>query len=97
MSGRISEVHNDFPTSLLERCLKALEEVIIDGVVTLETGLSYPEYLIKLIDRQDHVMRRRTIIFYEVLCSQHMETKFDALPSQSKGVALCFLILPFLL
>jgi hypothetical protein len=74
MLGRIFEVHHDFPISLLERCLKEPVEVIIDGVVTLEMGLSYLEHPIKFIGRQDRVMRGRTIRFYEVLCSQHMES-----------------------
>jgi hypothetical protein len=94
---------------LLVRYLKALAEVIIDGVVTTEIRLSYPEHPIKFIDQQDHVMRQRTIRFYEVLCSQHMERKatcetegllhfhhLNALPSQSKGVTLHSLRLPFL-
>jgi hypothetical protein len=94
---------------LLERCWKEPTEIVVNRVVTLETELSYPEHLTKFMDRQDHVMRQRTIRFYDVLCSQHMERKatceteglpcfhhLDALPSQSKGFTLCFLRLLFL-
>jgi hypothetical protein len=57
MSGKISEVRNVFLISLLERCLKAPAEVVIDRVVTLEIELSNPKHPIKFIDRQDCVMR----------------------------------------
>jgi hypothetical protein len=80
--------------TLLERCLKALAEVIVDIVVTLETRLSYPEHPIKFIGRQYRVMRQRMIRFYEVLCSQHMERKATC---EMRGFFISTISMPYLL
>ena len=41
--------------------------------IQLESGLSYPEHPIKIIDRKDRVTRRTTNQFYKVQWSNHSE------------------------
>jgi hypothetical protein len=67
------EVHSVFPVSQLKKCLKVPTDVIINDVTPLEADLSYSEQPIKVLDWQEHVMRRKTIKFYKVQWSHHQE------------------------
>jgi hypothetical protein len=48
-------------------------DVVLPEVTLLEADLTYPEYLIKILDQKDHVTRRKTVQFFKVQWSNHSE------------------------
>ena len=46
---------------------------MIRASIQLESDLTYPEHLIKIIDRKDRITRRTTNRFYKVQWSNHSE------------------------
>jgi hypothetical protein len=61
--------------SQLKKCLKALLDVVSLKVTLLEVDLTYPEHLIKILDQKDRVTRRKTIMFFKVQWSNHLEAE----------------------
>jgi hypothetical protein len=41
-------------------------DIVLPEVTPLETDLSYPEHLIKVLDQKDHVTRHKTIKFFKI-------------------------------
>jgi hypothetical protein len=66
-------VHDIFHISQLKKCLKAPVDVVLPEVTPLETDLTYPEHLIKILDQKSRVTRRKPIKFYKIQWSNHME------------------------
>jgi hypothetical protein len=46
-------------------------DVVLLEVAPLETDLTYPEHLIKILDQKSRVTRRKTIKFYKIQWSNH--------------------------
>jgi hypothetical protein len=65
----LAGVHDIFHVSQLEKCLKAPVDVVLLEVTPLEEGLTYLEHPIK----KDRVTRRKTIKFFKVQWSNHLE------------------------
>jgi hypothetical protein len=57
----LAGVHNVFHVSQLKKCLKPPMDIVVDDVTPLDADLSYSEHLVKVLDQQDRVTRRRTI------------------------------------
>jgi hypothetical protein len=53
--------------------MKAHVDVVLPDVAPLETGLSYPEHPIKILEQKSHVTRRKMIKFYKIQWSNHTE------------------------
>jgi hypothetical protein len=66
-------VHDIFHVSQLKKCLKAPVDVVLPEVAPLETELTYPKHPIKILDQKSRVTRRKTIKFYKIQRSNHME------------------------
>jgi hypothetical protein len=66
-------VHDIFHVSQLKKCMKAHVDVVLPDVAPLETGLSYPEHPIKILEQKSHVTRRKMIKFYKIQWSNHTE------------------------
>jgi hypothetical protein len=69
----LAGVHDIFHVSQLKNCLKAPMNVVLPEVALLETDLTYPEHPIKILDQKSRVTRRKTIKFYKIQRSNHME------------------------
>jgi hypothetical protein len=69
----LAGVHDIFHISQLKKCLKAPVDVVLLEVAPLDTDLTYPEHLIKLLDQKSHVTRRKTIKFYKIQWRNHTE------------------------
>jgi hypothetical protein len=67
----LTGVHNIFHVLQLKKCLKAPMDVVLPEVAPLESDLSYPEHLIKILDQKSHVTRWKTIKFYEIQWRNH--------------------------
>jgi hypothetical protein len=67
----LARVHDIFHVTQLKKCLKAHVDVVLPEVTPLEADLSYLEHLIKVLNQKDHVMRRKTIKFFEIQWSNH--------------------------
>jgi hypothetical protein len=67
----LAGVHNIFHVSQLKKCLKVPVNVVLPEVAPLETDLTYPEHLIKILDQKCHVTRRKTIKFFKIQWSNH--------------------------
>jgi hypothetical protein len=67
----LAGVHDIFHISQLKKCLKSPVDVVLLKVAPLETDLTYPEHLIKILDQKSHVIRRKMIKFYRVQWSNH--------------------------
>jgi hypothetical protein len=66
-------VHNVFHVFHMKKCLKPPVDVIVDDVSPLDADMSYLEHLVKILDQQDRVARRRMIRFFKVQWSHHSE------------------------
>jgi hypothetical protein len=73
LTPSLAGVHDIFHVSQLKKCLKAPVDVVLPEVTPLETDLSYPEYLIKVLDQKDRVTRRKTLKFFKIQWSNHSE------------------------
>jgi hypothetical protein len=69
----LARVHDIFYVSQLKKCLKAPVDVVLPKVTSLRADLSYPEHPIKVLDQKVHVTRRKTIKFFKVQWSNHIE------------------------
>jgi hypothetical protein len=65
--------HDIFHVSQLKMCLKAPVDVVLPEVAPLHTDLTYPEHPIKILDQKSRVTRRKTIKFYKIQWSNHVE------------------------
>jgi hypothetical protein len=72
LPSSLAGVHEIFHVSLLKKCLKAAVNVVLLEVAPLESDLTYPEHLIKILDQKSRVIRRKTITFYKIQWSNHM-------------------------
>jgi hypothetical protein len=69
----LAGVHNIFHVSQLKKCLKAPVNVVLPEVAPLETDLTYSKHPIKILDQKSRVTRCKTIKFYKIQWSNHME------------------------
>jgi hypothetical protein len=53
--------------------LKAPMDVVLPEVAPLDTDLTYPERLIKILDQKSRVTRRKMINVYKIQWSNHTE------------------------
>jgi hypothetical protein len=60
----LAGVHDIFHVPQLKKCLKAPMDVVLPEVAPLDTDMTYPEHLIKILDQRSHVTRRRMIKFF---------------------------------
>jgi hypothetical protein len=67
----LAGVHDIFHVSHLKKCLKAPKDIVLPKVAPLETDLTYPEHLIKILDQKSRVIRRKTIKFFKIQWSNH--------------------------
>jgi hypothetical protein len=65
--------HDIFHVSQLKKCLKAPMDIVFPEVTPLEADLTYPKYLIKILDQKDHVTRHKTFNFFKIQWSNHTE------------------------
>jgi hypothetical protein len=66
-------VHDNFPMSQLNMCMEAPMDAVLPKVAPLEADLTYPEHLVKILDQKDCVTWRKTIKFFKVHWSSHVE------------------------
>jgi hypothetical protein len=69
----LAGVHDIFHVSQLKKCLKPPVDIILPEVAPLDTDLTYPKRLIKILDQKSRVTRRKTIKFYKIQWSNHTE------------------------
>jgi hypothetical protein len=69
----LAGVHDIFHISQLKKCLKAPMDVVLPEVTPLEADLTYLEHPIEVLDQKDHVTRRKTIKFFKIQWSNHIE------------------------
>jgi hypothetical protein len=69
----LAGVHDIFHVSQLKKCLKAPVDVVLSKVAPLETDLTYPEHPIMILDQKSWFTRCKTIKFYKMQWSNHME------------------------
>jgi hypothetical protein len=48
-------------------------DIVLPKVAPLEADLAYPEHPVKILDQKNRVTRHKTIKFFKVLWSNHME------------------------
>jgi hypothetical protein len=48
-------------------------DLVLPEVTPLEADLTYPKHPIKILDKKDHVTRRKTIKFFKLQWSNHTE------------------------
>jgi hypothetical protein len=64
-------VHNIFNISQLKKCLKTPMDMVLPKVTSLESNLTYPEHLIKILDQKSRVTKRKMMNFYKIQWSNH--------------------------
>jgi hypothetical protein len=73
LSPSLAGVHDIFHISTLKKYLKAPMDVVLPDVTLLEADLTYPEHPVKILDQKDRVTRLKTIKFFNVQWSNHIE------------------------
>jgi hypothetical protein len=73
LSPSLAGVHDIFHISQLKKCLKAPVNVVLPEVAPLDMDLTYSEHPMKILDQKSRVTRRKTIKFYKIQWSNHME------------------------
>jgi hypothetical protein len=73
LSPSLVGVHNIFHVSQLKKCLKEPVDIVLPEVTPFETDLSYPEHPIKVLGKKDRVTRRKTVKFFKIQWSNHIE------------------------
>jgi hypothetical protein len=66
-------VHDIFHMSQLKKCLKVPVDVMLPKLTSLEADFLYPEHPIKVLDQKDRVTRCKTIKFFKIQWSNHIE------------------------
>jgi hypothetical protein len=66
MTLSLAGVHDIFHVSQLKKSLKALEDVVLLDVGSLEADLRYLEYPVKILYQKDRVTRHKYIKFFKV-------------------------------
>jgi hypothetical protein len=69
----LAGAHDIFYVSQLKKCLKPPVDIVLLKVALLDTDLTYPERPIKILDEKSRVTRCKTIKFYKIQWSNHME------------------------
>jgi hypothetical protein len=69
----LAGVHDIFHMLELKKCLNEPLAIVLPEMTPLKADLSYPEHPIKVLDHMDHVMRNKTIKFFEIHWSNHTE------------------------
>jgi hypothetical protein len=67
----LAGVHDIFHVSQLKKCLNAPMDIVLPEMAPLETDLTYPEHLIKILDQKSCVTRCKMIKFYKIQWSNH--------------------------
>jgi hypothetical protein len=69
----LTGVHDIFHVSQRKKRLKATVDVILPEMTPLKADLTYPEHPLKILDQKDCVTRRKTVKFFKVQWSNHLE------------------------
>jgi hypothetical protein len=73
LPSSLAGVHDIFHVWQLKKCLKAPVDVVLPEVAPLKPDLTYPEHPIKILDQKARVTRCKTIKFFKVQWSNHLE------------------------
>ncbi|OMO91869.1 reverse transcriptase [Corchorus capsularis] len=68
---QLSSVHNVFHVSMLRKYVPDPSHVVDYEPLEVREDLTYPEHPIRIVDRKEQVLRRRTIPFVKVQWSNH--------------------------
>ena len=69
----LAGVHNVFHVSMLKKYLPNPSHIVELEPVQARKDLTYEEYLIRIVDRKEQVLRRRNIPYVKVQWSRHSE------------------------
>ena len=69
----LSGVHNVFHISMLRKYVSDPSHVIAYEPIQLRKDLSYEEHPVRIVDRKDQILRRRTIPYVKVQWNNHSE------------------------
>jgi hypothetical protein len=73
LSPSLAGVHDIFHVLQLKKCLKAHVDVVLPEVTPLKVDLSYTEHPIKVLDQKDSATRHKTMKFFKIQWSNHIE------------------------
>jgi hypothetical protein len=73
LSPQLSDVHDVFHVSQLNKCLHVLEEQLPMEDLDAKEDLSYQEYLVKILETSERVTRNKKIRMCKVQWSHHTE------------------------
>ncbi len=69
----LSGVHNVFHVSMLRKYIPDMSHVVEVAPLQLREDLTYPEQPVRVVDRREQVLRRRTIPYVKIQWSHHSE------------------------
>ncbi|XP_047320534.1 uncharacterized protein LOC124924558, partial [Impatiens glandulifera] len=69
----LSEVHNVFHVSMLRKYVHSNDHIIESIPLEFGKNLTYEEIPLRIIDRKEQILRRRTIKYVKVQWSNHSE------------------------
>jgi hypothetical protein len=68
---QLSDVHNVFHVSQLQKCLRVPEEQVVPNTLDLQDDLRYQEVPVRILDTMTRRTQTRTINLCKVQWSQH--------------------------
>ena len=66
-------VHNVFHVSQLRKCIADLDAIIETNQLKVQSNLTMPEHLVKILDRAKKTLRRKSILVVKILWSGQIE------------------------
>jgi hypothetical protein len=73
LPSSLAGVHDIFHVSQLKKYLKTPVDVVLPDVAPLESNLTYPKHLVKILNQKNRVTRCKTVKFFKVQWSNHTE------------------------
>jgi hypothetical protein len=73
LPARLSDVHNVFYVSQLKKCLRVLEKQLPPEELNVQDDLTHNEYLVKILDTLERIIRSKKIRICKIQRSHHAE------------------------
>jgi hypothetical protein len=73
LRSQLAAIHNIFHVSQLRRCVKLPTEIIDSQAIEIESGMTYTEYPLRVLDTKERSTRRETIRMYKIQWNHHTE------------------------
>ena len=73
LPSQLAAVHNIFHVSQLKKCVRVPTEIVAQQDILVESGFSYAEYPLRIMDQKERGTRRKEVKMYKIQWNHHTE------------------------